>query len=67
MSEFRITWYEPTKRNILRVLFVEAGQAANAEAVARDYIERHYGLAHFVIAGVKLAEVVPAGRVVEAK
>lgn len=45
MTEFRIEWQAcPRVHNPRQVLFVNAEDVSDAEAVARDHIERTLGL-----------------------
>jgi len=63
-TEFRVVWVEcPTVANKARVLFVQAANAKDAEAVATDYIERRFGVVRFVVREVRPAAAVPAGKV----
>lgn len=65
-TEFRVVWIEcPTGRKAskARVLFVQAANATDAQAVASDYIERRFGVVRFVVREVRPAAVVPAGKV----
>ena len=66
MKEWKIYWAEcPTAHNKQRVLFVQAETLANAREVAKDYIERKFGVARFVIDRIKETEHVPVGTVLE--
>lgn len=67
MQEFRVEWCKyPTNYNERRVLFVTAASKADAEAVARDHIERRYGVSRKDFeAHASEPESVPAGTVRE--
>ena len=68
MTEYRVVWIEcPTATGKPRVVFVEANNPKDAEAIAVNHIERKFGLARFVIRSVAIAGAVPAGRVVESR
>ena len=48
--EFRVRWQQcPHVQNPSRVLFVEADDAQQAEAVVKDHVERTCGIAWFTI------------------
>jgi hypothetical protein len=64
MIEFKVKWTLcPTAYNPTQVLFVEAADAAAAEAIARDHIERKHGVGGWVKFETVPAEAPPAGRV----
>lgn len=66
MKEYRILWCQcPTNRNPWRVLFVEAATPDDARAIAKNHIERKYGIGWIKIDKITEAPVVPAGRVLE--
>jgi hypothetical protein len=66
MNEYRVQWTKcPTAYNTTHVLFVEAGTPADAEAVARNHIERKLGVGGWIKFEVAPVEPVPAGRVLE--
>ena len=67
MREFRVEWTKcPTAYNATNVLFIEANSKEDAEAVARDHIERKLGIGDWLKIVVTEPVQVPAGRVVKA-
>jgi hypothetical protein len=66
MNEYRLEWCQcPHVQFSWRVMFVQAAGPEDACAVARDHIERRYGIEWFSIRNVTLAKPVPAGAVIE--
>lgn len=63
MTEFRVVWSERDKRKAEKVLFVEAANSADAAEVAREHVERKFGIAHVLINAVKVATMPTPGRV----
>lgn len=62
--EFRVKWQAcPRIHNPSRVLFVVAGSKEDAEAVAKDHIERTAGISWFVIDEVTVYVKPTGGRV----
>ena len=66
LMEFRVVWCEcPHVQHTPRVVFVDALNSADARQLARNYIERRYGIGWFTISECKEAPTMPAGRVRE--
>lgn len=66
MTEYRLEWCQcPHVQFSWRVMFVEAANVDDARAIARDHIERKYGVEWFSIRNVAPARTVPAGVVKE--
>ena len=66
MKEYRVTWQQcPHIHHTPRVLFVGAGSADDAKALARDHIERRHGISWFSVKDVSETQPVPAGTVRE--
>jgi hypothetical protein len=64
MKEFRIRWAaRPTAYNPPRILFVEAENEKDAMQLARDHIERAYGVAAGIFGAEEVTESLPPGRV----
>ena len=65
MKEFRVKWCRcPTNHNSSKILFIEAANADDAKAIARDHIERVFAEGWFTIEVVDEAKKsLPAGRV----
>jgi hypothetical protein len=64
MTEFRVEWHQcPHVQHDRKVLFVEAETANDAKAIARDHIERRFGIEWFSIIQITNAVPVPAGKV----
>jgi hypothetical protein len=64
MIEFRISWCaRPTNFNSPRVFFVEAANKDDAENIARNHIERKFGVSWFNIDDVSETKPIPAGKV----
>lgn len=64
MPEFRVIWQQcPHARHDKHVLFVDTDALDNAEVLARDHIERHYGIEWFTIHDITFAPAMPAGTV----
>jgi hypothetical protein len=65
MKEYRVVWIQcPTSYNTPKVLFVEAENEKDAEAIVRDHIERSFGIEWFKVS-VSEPKPVPAGRIIE--
>ena len=48
MTEYRVRWVQfPSNFHQSQILFVEAESAEAARAVAKDYIERTFGIARY--------------------
>lgn len=63
MNEYRIQWTQcPTAYNDSHILFVEAANPADALAIARDHIERKFGV-NWLKLEVGESPSVPAGKV----
>ena len=66
MKEYRIKWQQrPHVQHDVNVLFVEANNPEDAKEIARDHIERRFGIEWLSIHEVKEAAPMPAGRVKE--
>lgn len=64
MIEYKVKWQKcPTHYNDPQLLFVEAATPADAEKIARNYVERHFGLEWFKTEVIGLAEPMPEGKV----
>jgi hypothetical protein len=64
MTEYIVTWTQcPTAYNPVQVLYVTAGNEADAKTLAGDHIQRQYGVGRFVISEIQPAPAMPAGRV----
>lgn len=64
MPEFRVLWRQcPTVQHPTKVLFVQADDAKDAEAIAVDHVERHFGISWFKVMEIGEAKPVPKGRV----
>ena len=65
MKEFRVVWVQcPTIDYSMNILFVEAGDADDAQDLARDYIERKFGIGDYIKFEVTEAKLVPPGKVI---
>lgn len=63
MNEYRIKWQQrPYIQTLPQVMFVEANTVEEAQLVAKDHIERSYGIASYGIDSVELYTR-PPGRV----
>lgn len=68
MAEWRVIWQEcPHVHHPSRVLYVEAATKEDADKIARDHVERKFGISWFSIHSISQAEPVPAGKVLEAR
>ncbi len=66
MTEYRVKWCQcPTAHHATQVLFVEAANEVDAQAIARDHIERRLHIEWIKFDSVDPAPAVPAGRVIE--
>ena len=64
MQNYRVVWQQcPRVHHEKRVLFVDAGSADDAKAIARDHVERTYGIEWFTVWSAEEASARPAGRV----
>lgn len=64
-KEYRIRWCQrPHVHFTMQVLFIEAASADDAKAIARDHIERKFGIESFSIFEAVESKPRPAGRVV---
>lgn len=61
MKEYRIA---PRINHNTKVMFVKAGSADDARAIAKDHIERRFGCDWFGIDDVQEVAPLPAGEVV---
>ena len=65
MVEFKVVWTKcPTAYNEPRSLFIEAGNEDDAKEIARDHIERTFGVAGWIKFEVSEAKKPPIGRVI---
>jgi hypothetical protein len=66
MREYRVLWQQcPHVHHDRHVMFVEAASEEDAKAIARNHVERHYGVEWFTIWSASETAPVPAGRVKE--
>lgn len=64
MKEYRIVWIAcPTSYNTPHVLFVDAENERDAEVIARDYVERSFGIEWLKFDSISETKPVPAGSV----
>jgi hypothetical protein len=64
LTEFRVVWQEcPHNHHPKRVLFVEAASRDDAKALARDHVERRFGIEWFTIHEITTAPPMPSGKV----
>jgi hypothetical protein len=64
MNEFRVVWQEcPHIHHPRQVLFVQAASVEDARALARDHVERRFGIEWFTIHEVAPAPPTPEGKV----
>jgi len=62
MNEYRVQWTRcPTAYNETHVLFVSAGSADDAEAIAKDHVERKLGVGGWLKFEVTPVKAVPPG------
>jgi hypothetical protein len=65
MTEYRVKWCQcPTSQHSSRLLFVEAASPEDAKTIAKDHIERTFGISWLVIWEANETVPMPAGRVV---
>jgi hypothetical protein len=65
MKEYRVKWTQvPTAYNPSHVVFIEAASPQDAEAIARDHIERTHGVGSWIVFEVSESVAVPAGKVI---
>lgn len=65
-NEYRVVWQQcPHNSYDSRVLFVEAGSKDDAEKIARDHIERRFGIEWFSVRDITPTKPIPFGRVKE--
>jgi len=68
LNEYRVTWTKlPRSNQTGRVLFVKARSSEDAIAVAKDHIERKFGITRFSVDSAAKAPEVPEGKVVESE
>lgn len=67
MNEYRIIWIAcPHIEHSAKLLFVEAHTAEDAETLARDFVQRRYGVVSFTIRSVEaIPAALPPGKVKE--
>lgn len=66
MKEYRICWQQcPHIQHSTKILFVEAETPEDALLIARDHIERKFGIAWFSLHTCDETTPIPAGRVKE--
>ena len=65
MPEYRVQWQQqPHIHHPIRLVFVEAASESDAREVARDHIERTYGINWFSVYPPKPTTPRPAGKVI---
>ena len=68
LTEYKVEWTQcPTAHNHPKVLFIEAQNEKDARVLAKDYIERNFGIGRSVIDKVTEAKKMPEGGVVGSK
>ncbi len=65
-TEYRVKWAQcPHAYHPTQVLFVEAATPEDARKIARDHIERKFGIEWIKFFDVAIATTIPAGKVVD--
>ena len=68
LKEYEVAWTEcPTAYNRPRVLFIEAQNEEDASVLAKDHIERNFGIGRSVIDKITETKEMPEGGVVGLK
>lgn len=64
MKEYCVTWCQcPHAHHTNRILFVEAASADDAKAIAKDHVQRTYGITWFSVFNAFEPTPPPPGRV----